>query len=168
MVRLSIVILLSLFLGSCSKAEKNLMEHYQKTLKYNKHLQKTEKLQLYQGDITKAMLTATYLYNPNTPKADEEFIIGLHLSDEIDEDNNSSGYLLTLNGKKAQKVEELKRDDTRLKNIPFVTEWGSYYIASFPHTNSKKFQLKFDSALYGTGSLEFAKVAKYIFTKESF
>ncbi|MFK5975124.1 MAG: hypothetical protein QM493_01330 [Sulfurovum sp.] len=168
MVRLSLVVLMAILLLGCSKAEKNLMAHYKKNLKYNKHLQKTEKLQLYQGNITKAMLTATYLYNPDTPKADEQFIIGLHLSDEVDEDDNSSSYLLTLNGKKANKVETLDNNDTRLKDISFVTEWGSYYIASFPHTKSKRFNLEFDSALYGKGKLEFAKVGKYIFTKESF
>ncbi len=167
MVRLYLVVLMAILLLGCSKAEKNLMAHYKKNLTYNKYLQKTEKLQLYQGNITKAMLTATYLYNPDTPKADEQFIIGLHLSDELDEDDNSS-YLLTLNGKKAKKVEMLDINDSRLKDISFVTEWGSYYWASFPHTNSKKFSLEFDSALYGKGKLEFAKVGKYIFTKESF
>jgi len=169
MVRVSLMLVIFIFFGGCSsKAQKELMADYEKNLKYSKHLQKTEKVQLYDGDITKALLTATYLYDRDKSEDDEKFIIGVHLSDEYDDNNlTNSGYLITLNGKKAKSVEELDRDDKRLKDISFVTEWGVYYFVKFPHISSKRFKIEFESELYGKGKLEFAKVAKYIFTKES-
>ncbi len=59
-------------------------------------MQKTEKIQLYDGNVTKAMLTATYMYTKNFEKndtRDEEFIVGFHLEDEALE-NIDTGCLL--------------------------------------------------------------------------
>ena len=59
-------------------------------------------------------------------------------------------------------------DDEQLKDISFVSEWGSYYLVTFPHVSSRKLTLVLDSEEYGKGVLHFAKVAKYVLTKKSF
>ena len=142
------------------------MEMYDKNIKYNKNLQKTEKIQLYDGDSTVAMLTATYLYRP---KMDEEFVVGIHIEDdESDYNLTEGGYILTLNGKKPKEVRVLESNSTKLKDISFVTDWGVYYLVSFPHTGSKKLNMIFESEVYGTRPLSFDKVSKYVFTKQTF
>lgn len=147
------------------------MQSYSENIQYHKFLQKTEKIQLYDENITKAMLTATYLYTPNYEKndaRDEVFVVGIHLDDQVFEKLDTQGYALTLNGKTAKEVKVLSLEDERLKDISFVSEWGSYYLVTFPHIKSKKVTLVFTSEVYGKGVLHFAKVAKYVLTKQSF
>jgi hypothetical protein len=235
-LKLGIVLITLGFLAGCtSPKEKALMESYQKNVDYHKQLQKTEKIQLYENNLTKLVLTATYLYKPNFEKfdqRDEEFIIGLHLEDESmvemgdvieifgirDADDirkmrdrqkaeskvvpNSlyddmmrflkatddtklttdkqtervkkvtkskvEKYGLTLKGQNAIAIKRLNKNDKRLKDIAYVTDWGSYYLVTFEHTNSKRFSLVFESEKYGKGTFSFAKVAKYIYTKKGF
>ncbi len=165
MIVLSGIVLL---LGCTSKEETALMESYTKKINYHKQLQKTEKIQLYENNVTKVMLTATYLYTPTPDKndtRDEAFIVGIHLEDETSEELN---YSLLLNGTEAKEVEELSVDDARLKELSFISEWGEYYLVTFPHVKSKKITLVFESEKYGKGELYFAKVAKYILTKQAF
>jgi hypothetical protein len=231
-LKLGIVLITLGFLAGCtSPKEKALMESYQKNVDYHKQLQKTEKIQLYENNLTKLVLTATYLYKPNFKKfdqRDEEFIIGVHIEDEMNDnvvdmigirdnediqkmreeklkksklarnsllddfrsllgvgddrnnvdiieevkadDHNDTvvNYGLTLNKKKAIKIEALGKNDKRLRDIAYVTDWGSYYLVTFEHTNSKRFSLVFESEKYGKGTFSFAKVAKYIYTKKGF
>ena len=86
MVRSSIsFIAIALLLGCTSKQEADLMQAYNEKVNYHKQLQKTEKTQLYQDNVTKAMLTATYLYTPNFENSDtrdEVFIVGLYFEDK--------------------------------------------------------------------------------------
>ena len=77
-------------------------------------------------------------------------------------------YGLTIEGKYAIEIETLDRDDERLANIAYVTDWGSYYLVKFEHVKSKRFSLVFNSEKYGNGTFPFAKVAKYIYTKKGF
>lgn len=170
LVRLSIsLIAIALLLGCTSKEETDLMQAYSEKINYHKQLQKTEKAQLYQDGLTKALLTATYLYTPNFEKndtRDEAFIVGVHLDDQPSGQINTQGNTLTLNGKTAKEIKALSLDDEQLKDISFVTPWSSYYLVTFPHQSSKKITLVFESELYGKGKLHFAKVAKYVFDKE--
>ena len=172
MLRSSILfIVIVLFFGCTSKKEQELMQAYSDKINYHKLLQKTEKTQLYENNVTKAMLTATYLYTPNYEKndtRDEVFIVGIHLEEEGSEYPASQEYTLTLNDQAAKEIKSLALDDERLKDVSFVSEWGSYYLVTFPHVKSKKITLVLDSELYGKGILNFAKVAKYVLTKKSF
>ena len=159
---------IALLLGCTSKEETALMESYTKKINYHKQLQKTEKIQLYENNITQVLVTATYLYTPTQDKIDtrnEAFIVGIHLGDEALEGLN---YSLLLNGKEAIEIEELSVDDTRLKEFSFISEWGEYYLVTYPHVKSKRVTLVFKSDKYGKGALHFAKVAKYVLTKEAF
>ena len=167
---ISFIVIVLLF-GCTSKKEQELMQAYSDKINYHKLLQKTEKTQLYENNVTKVMLTATYLYTPSYEKndtRDEVFIVGMHLEDEESVYPASQEYTLTLNDQAAKEVKGLALDDERLKDVSFVSEWGSYYLVTFPHVNSKKITLVLDSELYGKGILNFAKVAKYVLTKKSF
>jgi len=172
MVRSSIsFIAIALLLGCTSKQETDLMQGYSEKVNYHKQLQKTEKTQLYQDNVTKAMLTATYLYTPNfenNDSRDEVFIVGLYLEDKASGQINTGENSLTLNGKTAKEVKALSMNDERLKELSFVTPWSSYYLVTFPHESNKKITLVFESKLYGKGELHFAKVAKYVLNKEAF
>jgi hypothetical protein len=59
-------------------------------------------------------------------------------------------------------------NDERLNQLSFVTPWSSYYLVTFPHQSTKKLMLLFESKEYGKGTLYFAKVAKYVLSKEAF
>ena len=147
------------------------MQVYGEKANYHKQLQKTEKTQLYKYNVTKVMLTATYLYTPNFEKndtRDEVFIVGLYLDDKVPGKLDSKGNTLTLNGKNAKEIQLLSIHDERLKDLSFVTPWNSYYLVTFPHEEDKKITLVFESELFGKGELHFAKVAKYVLNKEAF
>ena len=164
----------SLLLAGCSsKEEKAFLQVYNKEKVYHKKLLQTEKAQLYDGNETKVLLTATYLYTQTeVPKAedkrDEVFIVGMYMEDEEVAHFTAGDFNLTLNGKTPKSVVILKRSDERLKNIPFITNWGDYFEVVFPHTSNERFDLVVNSEIYGKKNLHFAKKAKYVFTKEAF
>jgi hypothetical protein len=164
-------IAIALLLGCSSKQETDLIQGYSEKVTYHKQLQKTEKIQLYQDNVTKVMLTATYLYTPNfenNDTRDEVFIVGLSMEGKASGTLNSEENTLSLNGKKAKEIEALSLKDERLKDVSFVTPWSSYYLITFPHEANQKITLLFESKRYGKGELHFAKVAKYVLTKEAF
>lgn len=168
MLRFTMVLTcMAVLLGCTSKDEIELMKAYKEKIDYHNALQKTEKIQLYENNVTKIMLTATYLYHPVEDKndtRDELFVVGIHLDNDVSDD---LPYKLLLNGKEAKKIEALKRDDVRLKKLSFISAWGEYYLMTFPHIGTKKITLVFESKRYGKGELHFAKVAKYSLTKET-
>jgi hypothetical protein len=158
------MLILFFFVGCTSDKDDLLLQTFTNKLDYHKELKQTEKVQLYENNITKAMLTATYLYTSNfenNDTRDEEFIVGVHLEDEAMSSIGKYGYSLTLNTQAPKKVEPLSQNDRRLKHISFVTDWGSYYLVTFPHVSKKSFNLIFESERYGNGVLHFAKLAKY-------
>lgn len=152
--------------GCTSKDENNLLAIYNQDKHYNKQLQKTENMQLKSDGITMAMLTATYLYDPEDKTADEHFIVGMYAEESETQDFTKEGYSLHLddsagNMKKPKVIKPLANDSAYLKNISFVTSWNRFYLVSFGHTDKKSFNLVFKSSHYGSGTLHFAKVAKY-------
>jgi hypothetical protein len=185
---------LFLFFGCASKERVKLMQTYEKDKQYHKCLIKTEKVQLYEGNLTKVTLTATYL-NRNTrakkgendsflnyvnpfeifedkkkhiPKEDERFIVGIYVDDEGMEENELYDFNLTLNNKPPKKITPLSHNDPRLKNISFIADWSQFFLVTFPHINSDWLTMIFESDQYGKGVLHFAKKAKYVYTKKAF
>ncbi len=173
------LIVIALFVGCSSKEEQALLNSYTQKIKYHKYLQQTEKAELSDGNSSVAILTATYMYTPNFEKKDkrkEVFIVGVAFEepeestlnfDKKSVSDNVNEYTLTLNGKKATKAVRLNDNDKRLKGISFITDWGEYYEVTFPHTG-KRFSLVFENKMYGKGTLNFAKVAKFVYTKKGF
>ena len=172
MLRLGLLFVTILFLIGCTtKKEDSLLKSYNEKIDYHKQLQKTEKVQLYENNETKVVLIATHMYTPSFEKndtRDEVFIVGIHLDEDEITDININDYNLTVNKKNAKKISTLSHNDKRLQKLSFVTEWGSYYLMEFPNVKSKKVVLKFNNEQYGKGVLDFAKVAKYVFTKKGF
>lgn len=196
------IITLVFFVACTSKEQKTLMQTYDKEKNYHMQLQKTEKTQLYDSQVTKAMLTATYLFEQSVDKndtRDEVFIVGIYIEeDEYDTFDEYSfekdDYTLVLrdtrtkksktkkdkNKKGENKDDEAKKDklpksikplkagDPLLKDISFQSEWSKFYLVTFPHTKKRSFKLIFESDFYGKGELNFAKVSKFVFTKQAF
>lgn len=160
------VLVCVLLQGCTTKDENSLLTTYDKDKHYHKQLQKTENIQLKSDGITMAMLTATYLYDPKEKTADEDFIVGMYAQESEEQDFRKEGYSLHLddgtgNMKKPKMIKPLANDSAYLKNISFVTSWNRFYLVSFGHTDKKSFNLVFNSSHYGSGTLHFAKVAKY-------
>jgi len=160
---------MALLAACASKEQKALMQTYEKNKPYHKHLQKTEKIQLYDGEVTKVLLTATYLYEQAPDKndiRDELFVVGVHIEGSEESSFERGDYSLTLNGYAPKSIKLLEEGSPLLKDLSFVTEWGHYYRIIFPHVSSKSFILVFKSDVYGKGVLKFAKVAKYTLPKK--
>ena len=182
-------------LGGCTSPERvKLLHTYEKEKTYHKRLIKTEKVQLYEGNLTKVTLTATYLnrnsrakegekdsfinyMNPfeifedrakRTPKEDERFIVGIYVDDEGVDKEGLYDFKLTLNHKTPKSVKALSESDPRLKDISFVAEWSQFFLVTFPHINSDRLTMEFESDQYGKGTLHFAKKAKYVYTRKAF
>jgi hypothetical protein len=164
------VTLAALLAGCTTKEQSKLLEHYEAKKNYHKQLLKTEKVQLYDGNLTKVMLTATYL-NAQTPSNEnnesERFIVGLYVDDDLQE-QEAFDFNLTLNGHAPTSIVPLKKRDPRLEEISFVADWSQFFLITFPHTDATRFDLLFESEQYGKGVLHFAKKAKYTFTKKAF
>jgi hypothetical protein len=164
------ITVMALLAGCSSKEEEKFFRIYEKNKDYHLKLQRTEKINLKDGEFTKILLTATYLFEPvsdKEDKRDEKFIVGFFVDDE-DVFVDMGDYEITLNGTEPKSVKMLKKNDPLLKSISFDSEWTHFYLLTFPHTNSKSFKLLFESDFYGKGELHFAKVAKYVLTKKAF
>lgn len=193
---LTLAITIILFLGCSSKKEQDLLNSYKNKVEYHKNLQQTESAELKIGEDRGAMITATYMFKPCLDKNDtrnEVFIVAIEFEDEysrmnfqkksvsassvslVDTNNTEQNttkifeeYILTLQGKKALKVERINFKDKRLKNLSFITEWGHYYQVTYKNTKSKRFTLKFANHKYGNTYLKFSKVAKFVYSKKGF
>ena len=176
---LGLCVCVALLVGCSSKEEQSLLKSYASNTSYHKHLQRTEKTELYDNNNSVAILTATYMYTPNFEKndtRDEVFIVGVLFENDDDSKmnfdinstfSNKNDYILTLNNKHAINVVPLDKNDKRLKGISFVTTWGDYYEVTYPHAG-QRFTLVFQNSKYGKGTLNFAKVAKFVYTKKGF
>lgn len=220
MIKFVLVLWSIVLIVGCSSKDKSLMKDVRTHQTYYKMLQKTEKVMLTEDNITKAILTATYLYTPTMHSkrsdANETFIVGLYLEDEeldslgdifelyskadnedkkkdnknidsnktkradvkLTEQNtmnlndsnytNKGTYEIKLNGKRPLAIKKLEADDSRLKQLSFVTAWNTYALVTFKHVKGKRLKLLFKSSQYGKGTLYFSKISKYIFNKKTF
>ncbi|MGC9350976.1 MAG: hypothetical protein ACP5D3_03225 [Sulfurovum sp.] len=166
------LVTLLLLLSACSsKTDDPLLERFEKNKTAYRHLQKTEKAQLYENNVTKAFITATYLYTPGDTlrreKRDEQFVVGIYLEEES---SNRLGkvYRLTLDGENPKSIRPLDKKSPYLEGVPFVTEWNSYYLVTYPYTLCKNFSLIFEHRKYGKKEMPFSKVAKYVESQKAF
>jgi len=185
---------IALLTGCATKERQHLLETFEKQKNYHKKLIKTEKVQLYEGNYTKVTLTATYLnrnsrakegeedsflnyINPfeifedkekRMPREDERFIVGLYIDDDGFDETPTYDFNLTLNGKTPKLIKPIKENDPRLKDISFVSDWSQFFYVVFPHVEAERFKMTFESPQYGKGTLNFAKKAKFVYTKRAF
>ncbi len=117
------IVTLVFFVACTSKEQKTLMQTYDKEKNYHMQLQKTEKTQLYDSQVTKAMLTATYLFEQSVDKndtRDEVFIVGIYIEeDEYDTFDEVSfeedDYTLLLRDTRTKKSKSKKDKDIKSK-----------------------------------------------------
>ena len=114
-IRYVLLFLSILLIVGCSSKEKSLMKEMKTHKIYYKMLQKTEKVMLLKNNITKVILTATYLYVPtmHTERndANETFIIGLYLEDE---EVDSLSDIFDLYSKTGHKTKEKDEEDNNI------------------------------------------------------
>jgi len=88
--------------------------------------------------------------------------------DKTKKDKDTEDKEKTKKDKSPKSVKKLKLDDPLLKDISFKSEWSKFYLVTFPNTKKKSFKLVFESDFYGKGELNFAKVSKFVLTKQAF
>ena len=116
-----LIVTLAFFVACTSKEQKTLMQTYEKEKNYHMNLQKTEKTQLYDGQVTKAMLTATYLFEQSVDKndtRDEVFIVGIYIEENEDDAFDEASfeedeYTLVLRDVPVKKKSKTKKDKTK-------------------------------------------------------
>ncbi len=126
---------------------------------YHQKLIKTEKFQRYHNGQTTLLVTATYL---GEEKHSERFIIGLYRDEGIEAIPGTPTLKLTLNGTPPQKLTKLSQETIRPSELPLQMVWMDYYMVTFPHTDTKTLHLQITTPHLGSGTLQFAKVAKYM------
>ena len=166
------VLSFGLLLAGCSTKEyAQLEQSYEKEKAYHASLIKTEKVQIYEDGLTKLLLTATYLNEQNSsknaPEEDERFIVGLYVDESVD-NSLLNDFNLTLEGMPPKGIVPLKKNDPRLKLLSFKAPWNRFFFVTFPYSPKKRFKLIFESDAYGRKELDFAKKAKYTFTRTAF
>ena len=209
--------MIALVLLACSSKEsQSLAKAYEQKQNYYKYLQKTEKLQLQENNITKVLVTATYMNQPNIDNddtSDEVFLIGLYKEESDIKPFIDDGLSIRLKDVKTKKerrkdgdearqarqekiaqlrmndqnvslirvydreikkekkkkaylnptvVQVVNKDNALLKGISFVSDWNQFYLVHFKHIAGNRLQLQVKSEdMNLTGTLNFAKVAKY-------
>ena len=124
MLKLGIsLIAIGFFVGCTTSREDALIQSYQQKVDYHKQLQKTEKIQLFDNNVTKIVLTATYRYTPNFEKndlRDEEFIIGIHFEDEGVE--SIVDMMGVRDAEEIQKMKEKKEQQSKYANSSLLDD----------------------------------------------
>lgn len=168
--RVILAVALTLLAGCTSKSEKALMDVYEKNRTYHKLLLKTEKIQFYENNESRVLVTATYLQDPaaDEKQEDEVFVVGINTDGAIPQGLNEGEFSVTLEGKPAKSITPLEKNSPYLKHISFVSDWTQFSLVRFAHIDKKRFTLVFTSKTYGKGTLSFSKVAKYVTEKKSF
>jgi len=132
------------------------------------NLQQTQKIALMQDGEVYALLSATYLHTKvanryrashKDKKRGEKFIVGIFFTDQ---NATIADANITLNKQQPIKLKKLESDDKRLKDIPLLNNWSSYYLLKFKHINKKSVKLKFEVEGVGKKHKKFYKVARYL------
>lgn len=112
---------------------------------------------------TKALVSAIYL-NPVYPQTytDGEYFIGAFyfskgLRNVKKWDIETFGYSLTLNGKKATSIEELKESDPKRALIPVQNNWNKYYFIRFDSVQEGNLTLVLENNQTGSAVLSYPK-----------
>jgi len=101
-----------------------------------------------------------------TKSADAKLTQQNSMNQSDSNDTNKGTYEIKLNGKKPLAIKKLTTDDSRLKQLSFVTAWNTYALVTFKHVKGTNIKLLFKSTQYGKGTLHFSKISKYVFTRK--
>jgi len=112
---------------------------------------------------TKALISAVYLnpIYPQTYKDGEYFVGAVYFERDSRDvkkwDLETHGYALTLNGKKATLLEELKESDPRRALIPVQNNWNKYYFIRFDSVPEGALTLLLENNQTGRVALSYQK-----------
>ena len=135
-MKFSIILLLSL-IGFSGCTTKGTFDMFTMDEPHQKAVEQLRSAAIVKSFGTKALVHTVYL-NPIYPENynDGEYFIGAVYFERDNRDVkkwdlNAHGYTLTLNGKKATIIEELKESDPRRALIPVQNNWNKYYFIRF-------------------------------------
>ena len=146
---------LFLFLVGCSKTA---MDMFSEDKMYQKGLEHTQVGDIVQSLETKAIVNATYLNMVESKWQNEmdNFLVGLYIANS---DNNkfieNKNFILTLNGKSFEKIEELQISDAIYPHIPLKNPHAKYYMVSFKKDKSETLKLQYTNSSIGGVDLDF-------------
>ena len=156
MIRAIFAIFVLFFISGCS------FKHafFKEDILEQKAIVWSQKGEIYNSLEIKASIDSTYLNQVVSGFSDgENFIVGIHIDDDFEDEYkaglNNPAYTLTLNGKKAIKVQKLDNQSELFKVVPFKKEWARYYLVKFANSNKKVLKLKLRSRDYGEKVLVF-------------
>ena len=132
-----VIILLMSLVGFNGCATKGTFDMFALDEPHQKAVEQLRSVAIVKSFETKALVHTVYL-NPIYPDKynDGEYFIGAVYFERDNRDVkkwdlNAHGYTLTLNGKKATIIEELKESDQRRALIPVQNNWNKYYFIRF-------------------------------------
>ncbi len=161
MVKSIYILLVAIFMFSgCST--KSALSVFGGDTVYEKGLEDTKVDDIVNSFETKAILNATYLNILNPQKWDnkyQNFLVGIYIVDDNnDEENkylNNKNYILTLNGKTTDKIEELNSLNPLWDHIPLKNPQAKYYIVSFKKDINNTLKLEYSHKIYGKITMTF-------------
>ena len=129
---------------------------------YESGLQYTQVADIVQSFETKAIINATYLNSTDSNRWDNEyqnFLIGVYIAQDSakQEDRflNNKKYILTLNGKKSDKSEIIKKGTELASHIPLKNPHAQYYLLSFKKDETSSLKLQYSNPSEGKAILTF-------------
>lgn len=156
-----------LILTGCGKTT-TVLNHFGNNEKAAYAIQHTKKVDLIEANKVKAMLFATYLNKVDkkyTSKKFNSFIIGFHRVNKNQHELFENNYKLTLNGKEADFIQEInKNDNDLLKYISLKNPWAKYYLIKFKNDENNKLILNLSQGQLDLISLKFEKKKIFVGT----
>ncbi len=135
-MRFSILVLIAL-VGFSGCAPKGTFDMFKMDEAHERSVEQLRTGAIVQSFETKALLSAIYL-NPVYPQEynnGEYFVAAVYFERDGRDlrkwDLETHGYTMTLNGKKATLIEELKESDPKRALIPVQNNWNKYYFIRF-------------------------------------
>lgn len=131
------LLVLSALISFSGCADKGTFDMFKMDEAHERSIEQTRTGAIVKSFETKAVVSTIYL-NPVHPDLykDGEYFVGAVYFERDNRDVkkwdlNTYGYTLTLNGKKATMIEELKENDPKRALIPVQNNWNKYYFIRF-------------------------------------
>ncbi|MEF3192162.1 MAG: hypothetical protein K6347_06440 [Campylobacterales bacterium] len=127
---------------------------------YERGLSHTKRAQIISSLETRAYITASRLkaIDPKTYHTGESFLVGVLISDDRQEANQSGLYNKSLsyhlNGLSPLTITPIDVEDPLVKRLPHTNAWSRYYLVSFPDINGSPV-LSFSLESFGEANLSF-------------
>ncbi|MCP4970269.1 MAG: hypothetical protein GY932_06735 [Arcobacter sp.] len=131
----------------------NALNNFKSEIQSAYAIENTKKRDLYYNNEIKAILFVTYLNNINKKyKSDDinSFLIGVHLTNNENNDLNKDTYSFSLNNQKATSINKIDTNSNLVQSIPLKNNWAKYYLIDFKNDEDKKdLNLKFSHINFG-------------------